>query len=76
MKVSVSLPEEDVAFLDDYADRAGLASRSAAVHTAIRALQANAMGESYEHAWGEWETGGDAELWDAVGDDGFGDATR
>jgi antitoxin MazE9 len=76
MKLSVSLPDEDVAFLDDYADRAGLASRSAAVHTAIRALQASAMGESYEDAWSDWESGSDAELWDAVSNDGFGDATR
>jgi Arc/MetJ-type ribon-helix-helix transcriptional regulator len=76
MKLSVSLPDEDVAFLDDYADRAGLASRSAAVHTAIRALQASAMGESYEHAWSDWESGGHRDLWDAVSGDGFGDATR
>lgn len=76
MKVSVSLPAEDVAFLDDYADRAGLASRSAAVHTAVRALQASAMGESYEQAWSDWESGGDAGLWDAVSGDGLGDATR
>jgi Arc/MetJ-type ribon-helix-helix transcriptional regulator len=76
MKVSVSLPDEDVAFLDEYADRAGLASRSAAVHTAIRTLQASALGESYEHAWSEWESGGDAELWGAASGDGLGDATR
>lgn len=76
MKVSVSLPDEDVAFLDEYAGRTGLASRSAAVHTAIRALQATAMGESYEHAWRESEAGGDADLWDASSGDGLGDATR
>ena len=76
MKVSVSLPEEDIAFLDEYAGRAGLASRSAAVHTAIRALRASAMSESYEQAWTDWESGGDAGLWDAVSGDGLGDATR
>jgi Arc/MetJ-type ribon-helix-helix transcriptional regulator len=76
MKLSVSLPDEDVAFLDDYADRAGLGSRSAAVRTAIRALQANAMGESYEHAWSDWESSGDGDLWDAVSGDGLGDASR
>jgi Arc/MetJ-type ribon-helix-helix transcriptional regulator len=75
MKLSVSLPDDDVAFLDDYADRAGLASRSAAVHTAIRALQANAMGEAYAHAWSDWESG-DADLWDSVSGDGLGDASR
>lgn len=76
MKVSVSLPEEDIAFLDEYAGRAGLASRSAAVHTAIRTLRASAMSESYEQAWTDWESGGDAGLWDAVSGDGLGDATR
>ena len=74
MKLSVSLPDEDVAFLDDYADRAGLGSRSAAVHNAIRLLQASALGASYEHAWNEWESGSDAQLWDAVSGDGLGDA--
>ncbi len=32
MKVSVSLPDSDVDFLDTYASTQGLASRSAALH--------------------------------------------
>ena len=76
MKLSVSLPDEDVAFLDDYADRIGLASRSAAVHNAIRLLRASALGESYGHAWSDWETDADAQSWDAASGDGLGDATR
>jgi metal-responsive CopG/Arc/MetJ family transcriptional regulator len=40
MKVSVSLPDDDVEYLDTYADRQGLGSRSAAVHKAVRLLQA------------------------------------
>jgi len=76
VKLSVSLPDEDVAFLDDYADRIGLASRSAAVHNAIRLLQASALGESYAHAWSEWEADSDAHLWDVASGDGLGDATR
>jgi hypothetical protein len=35
MKVSVSLPGDDIQFLDDYAREQGLESRSAAVHRAI-----------------------------------------
>ena len=38
MKVSVSLPDEDVEFLDAYARSQGLASRSATVHKAVRLL--------------------------------------
>jgi Arc/MetJ-type ribon-helix-helix transcriptional regulator len=76
MKVSVSLPDEDIAFLDDYAGRAGLGSRSAAVHDAIRLLQASTLGEAYEHAWHEWESDSDAQLWDAVSGDGLGNASR
>ena len=46
MKLSVSLPEEDVAALDAYARAAGLPSRSAALHHAIRLLrQAGVMAQ-------------------------------
>ena len=41
MKVSVSLPDEDVDFLDTYADTQGFASRSAVVHKAVRLLRAS-----------------------------------
>ncbi len=77
MKVSVSLPAEDVRFLDDYAHDQGLDSRSAAVHRAIRLLRASEMGVAYEHAWGEWATSGDAEAWGATVADGLAaDAPR
>ena len=36
---SVSLPEEDVALVDEHARREGLASRPAAVHQAVRLLR-------------------------------------
>ena len=39
MKVSVSLPGDDVRFLDEYAKDRGLHSRSAAVHKAVRLLR-------------------------------------
>lgn len=76
MKVSVSLPDEDVAILDDYVDKTGLTSRSAAVHHAIRLLHASSLGESYAHAWSEWDASSDAQLWDAAANDGLGDASR
>jgi mRNA-degrading endonuclease toxin of MazEF toxin-antitoxin module len=41
MRVSVSIPARDVAFLDDYAERHSLPSRSAAFRAAIEALVAS-----------------------------------
>jgi len=69
MKVSVSLPDEDVEFLDSYAEREGFASRSAALHKAVRLLRASELGAAYEDAWATWDASDDASLWDnAVGD--------
>jgi Arc/MetJ-type ribon-helix-helix transcriptional regulator len=70
MKVSVSLPDDDVEFLDAYAEREGIASRSAALHRAVRLLRAAELGAAYEDAWDEWDAGDDAPLWDATAGDG------
>lgn len=69
MKVSVSLPEEDIAFLDDYAKKER-SSRSAALHRAVRLLRSFGLGAAYEQAWQEWSAGGEAEIWDAAVGDG------
>jgi len=69
MKVSVSLPEEDVEFLDAYAAAEGIPSRSAVVHKAVRLLKAAGLGSAYEDAWDEWDESGDASVWyETVGD--------
>ena len=70
MKVSVSLPDEDVDYLDDYVAHRGLPSRSAALQKAVRLLRASELGAAYEDAWTEWSAGGDADLWDAASADG------
>ena len=76
MKVSVSIPDEDVRFLDDYAREQGLESRSAAVHRAVRLLRTAELAEAYQAAWEEWDSSGSAD-WDrTTGDDVAGDATR
>jgi Arc/MetJ-type ribon-helix-helix transcriptional regulator len=72
MKVSVSLPEEDVEFLDAYAASQGIATRSAVLHKAVRLLRASELGSAYEAAWAEWSRGEDEELWDATVGDGIG----
>jgi Arc/MetJ-type ribon-helix-helix transcriptional regulator len=71
MKVSVSLPEEDVEFLDAYASSKGFASRSAVVHKAVRLLRASGLGGAYEDAWQEWATESDGDVWDVTIDDGL-----
>jgi Arc/MetJ-type ribon-helix-helix transcriptional regulator len=71
MKVSVSLPDEDVDFLDGYASSQGLPSRSAVVHKAVRLLRASELGPAYEDAWKEWSDAGDAGVWEPVAGDGL-----
>lgn len=72
MKVSVSLPEADVEFLDSYVHTQGLHSRSAALHKAVNLLRTAQLATAYEDAWESWVTSGDAEAWESVTDDGLG----
>jgi Arc/MetJ-type ribon-helix-helix transcriptional regulator len=77
MKVSVSLPDEDVEFLDAYAAAEGLGSRSAALHRAVRLLRATELGPAYEDAFAAWEESGAASDWDITAADGLrADAPR
>ena len=71
MKVSVSLPGEDVEFLDRYPASQGIGSRSAAVHKAVRLLRASELGPAYEAAWAEWSQSDDDKLWEATTNDGL-----
>ena len=66
MKVSVSLPDEDVAFLDQYTRSIGAGSRSAVIQRAIRLMRAAELGPAYARAWEEWAAEGDAAAWDAA----------
>ncbi len=71
MKVSVSLPSEDVEYLDAYSREQQLGSRSAALHKAIRLLRAAELGADYESAWDEWTDDEDAAAWDRTAGDGL-----
>lgn len=73
MKISVSLPDADVEFLDEIIGEQGLASRSAVVHRAVRLLRATTLGASYAEAWQEWDASGDGALWDGAVGDGIDD---
>jgi Arc/MetJ-type ribon-helix-helix transcriptional regulator len=72
MKVSVSLPEQDVEFLDAYAESQGIQSRSAVVHKAVGLLRASELGDAYEEAFTSWSDEADAASWDVVTADGLG----
>lgn len=76
MKLSISLPAEDVAVLDEYARRSGLSSRSAAVQQAIKSLRNPELEQDYAAAWDEWESSGEQAAWEGVAADGLIDATR
>ena len=71
MKVSISLPADDVEFLDAYAQSQGIESRSAVVHKAVRMLRVSELGEAYEEAFTSWDDEGEASAWDAVTTDGL-----
>jgi Arc/MetJ-type ribon-helix-helix transcriptional regulator len=76
MKLSVSLPDEDVSFLDAYASAQGVESRSAVLHRAVRLLRATELTGAYEDAWDAWASSDDAALWESTTADGVADATR
>jgi len=71
MKVSLSLPDEDVEFLDRYVRSIGAGSRSAVIQRAIRLMRAAELGPAYARAWEEWASEGDGAAWDGVAGDGI-----
>ena len=76
MKVGVSLPDEDVAFIDEYATRTGSKSRSAVLHQAIALLRSADLEDAYAEAWHERDAQEDAEAWEVTSADGIADAAR
>ena len=73
MKLSVSIPEQDVEFIDIYASTHGLESRSGVVQRALTLLRTSDLGKDYAAAWAEWEASGDADVWAPVVGDGLAD---
>lgn len=71
MKLSVSLPDDDVAYLEAYARDEGLPSRSAALHRAVRLLRSSTLGAEYADAWKEWEEQGETGAWESAAGDGL-----
>jgi Arc/MetJ-type ribon-helix-helix transcriptional regulator len=71
MKVSVSLPDMDVDFLDAYAEAHAFPSRSAVLQQAVRALRMDELAASYGPAWAEWANTGESETWEPITGDGL-----
>jgi Arc/MetJ-type ribon-helix-helix transcriptional regulator len=76
MKVGVSIPDEDVAFIDEYAARTGAKSRSAVLHQAVALLRSVDLEDAYAEAWSEWDAQEDTRPWEATSADGIADAAR
>jgi len=71
MKLSVSLPDEDVALLDEHARKAGLPSRSAALQEAIHLLRHTNLEDDYVAAWEAWDSSGERAVWETATGDGI-----
>ena len=68
----MSLPDEDVEFLDLYAQQHAMDNRSAAVRRAVALLRALELGDDYAAAWDEWDESEDAR-WSVTTADGPAD---
>ena len=70
MKLSISLPAEEVGFVDAYARSQGIRSRSGVIQAALRLLRTSQLADDYASAWAEWAEE-DAEAWDRTAGDGI-----
>lgn len=71
MKVSISLSDEDIEFVDGQAASGRYPSRSAAVQAAIRMLRDREHSDSYAAAWDEWDASGAEADWGRLAADGL-----
>ena len=70
MKLSISLPAEEVGFLDAYARSRSIKSRSGVIQTALRLLRTSELADDYASAWAEWDEEDD-KTWDRSSRDGL-----
>lgn len=71
MKLSVSLPDDIVEFIDEQTTSGAFESRSAVLRAAVAALRQHAITDFYAAAWDEWEQSGEDKLWESVAADGL-----
>ncbi|WP_062303018.1 ribbon-helix-helix domain-containing protein [Demequina subtropica] len=74
VKLSISLPDEDVRVIDALIASGAAPNRSAAVHSAIEHLveaeRERALADQLVEAMSEWSSSGERDVWDAVAGDG------
>jgi Arc/MetJ-type ribon-helix-helix transcriptional regulator len=71
MKLSVSLSDADIEFIDRYAECHDAKTRSAVLREAVRLLREAELVEEYKEAFIEWEESGEAAIWDRAVADGL-----
>ncbi len=76
VKLSVSLPLEDVTYIDEYARRVGAPSRSSVLHQAVALLRMSELESAYAAAFQEWHESKDGAPWEDTATDGLPDAPR
>lgn len=70
-KVSISLSDRDVAYLDAETRSGRFSTRSAAVQRAVQLLRESELADAYAQAYGEWADDADAMAWDEASADGL-----
>ena len=70
-KVSLSLSEHDLAFLDHETLDGRFPSRSAAVQEAVHLLRESRLSDAYAEAFGEWNDEGEEDVWATASADGI-----
>jgi Arc/MetJ-type ribon-helix-helix transcriptional regulator len=70
-KVSVSLDDQDVEFLDYQTAQGRFPSRSAGVAAGVRLLRDLDLADSYAEAFAEWNAAESDRLWDSTAGDGI-----
>ena len=76
MKLGVSLPEEDVRFLDEYCRAAALDSRSATIQRAVQLLRDSWLADEYSQIYSDPSYIDEAQIWDSTVGDGLADEAR
>ncbi len=72
MKLSISLPDKDIEFIDRQVAERGESSRSAVVRKAVELLRHAELERLYAEYWAAWDEEEDA-VWDVTLADGLDD---
>ena len=75
MKVSVSIPDDDVAYVESQVAGGRFPSRSAVIHAAIKSLRTRDLEAQYAEAAREWHESGEQAVWEVTVADGLDDET-